>query len=109
MQARLTTSLRRMTTARETEAHLLSRCARMARDAVGQAQDQREANVFRLAAMVVQSRFPSESSRLMHASERYFATHPNERLAAQDVVRQGWVTSLPRLRDMLSIELHRPS
>lgn len=97
-----------MTTARETEAHLLSRCTLMAREDAGQAQDQREANVFRLAAMVVQSRFPNESSRLMHASERYFATHPNERLAAQDVVRQGWVVSLPRLRDMLSFQLRGP-
>jgi hypothetical protein len=69
------------------------------------AQDQREANVFRLAAMVVQSRFPSESKSLMLASERYFAAHPNERLAPAEVVRKGWVLSLPRLRDTLSHRL----
>lgn len=41
----------------------------------------------------------------MQASERYFASHPNDRLDAVAVVRQGWVVSLPRLRDMLSHQL----
>ena len=70
------------------------------------AQDQREANVFRLAAMIVRSRFPQESASLMQASERYFALHPEERLPSEDVVRRGWVLSLPRLRDMLSRQLY---
>ncbi len=92
-------------TAREAEAALLARCSVVAREAAQSAQDQCEANVFRLAAMVVRSRFPRESMCLLRASERYFAVHPNERLAAADVVRQGWVLSLPRLRDMLSHRL----
>lgn len=91
---------------RDAEAALLTRCAVAAREEALAAQDQREANVFRLAAMVVQSRFPHESTRLMRASERYFATHPGERLAPGEVVRNGWVFSLPRLRDMLSHQLH---
>ena len=94
-------------TARENESALLTRCAVAAREAAPAARDQREANVFRVAAMVVQSRFPSESGRLMRASEQYFATHPAERLASEQVVRKGWVVSLPRLRDMLSQQLHR--
>jgi len=61
--------------------------------------------VFQIAAMVLQSRFPRESDTLMQASERYFAAHPAERLGAVDVVRGGWVLSLPRLRDMLSHQL----
>lgn len=89
-------------TARDAESTLLARCSAVAREAAQSAQDQREANVFRLAAMVVQSRFPDESVRLMQASERYFASHPNEKLVPADVVRKGWVLSLPRLRDMLS-------
>jgi hypothetical protein len=51
-----------------------------------------------LAAMVVQSRFPGESKRLMQASEQYLAVHPDERLAPAGVVRNGWVSSLPCLR-----------
>jgi hypothetical protein len=93
-------------TARDAESTLLTRCSAVARETAQAAQDQREANVFRLAAMVVQSRFPSESARLMQASEWYFASHPNEKLALADVVRAGWVSNLPRLRDMLSRRLH---
>ncbi len=93
-------------TARDAESALLTRCTVVAREAEQSAQDQREANVFRLAAMVVRSRFPGESLRLMQASERYFASHPNDRLAPADVVRKGWVLSLPRLRDMLSHRFH---
>lgn len=91
---------------RDVEAALLSRCADVARESVRTAGDQREANVFRLAAMVVQSRFPRESQRLMRVSEQYFAAHPNERLAAAEVVGKGWVAGLPRLRDMLTHQLH---
>ena len=92
-------------TARDAESALLARCSAVAREVAQSAQDQREANVFRLAAMVVQSRFPSESMCLMRASELYFDSHPNERLAPADVVRKGWVQSLPRLRDRLSHQL----
>lgn len=92
-------------TPRDAESALLARCSVVARELAPSAQDQREANVFRLAAMVVRSRFPSESARLMLASEQYFALHPGERLAPADVVRKGWVLGLPRLRDMLSHRL----
>ena len=92
-------------TARDAESSLLARCSVAAREVANAAQDQREANVFRLAAMVVRSRFPSESMCLMQASERYFASHPEERLPPAEVVRKGWVVSLPRLRDMLSHRL----
>ena len=92
-------------TAREVESALLARCSADAREAAQVAQYQREANVFQLAAMVVRSRFPVESQCLTQASERYFASHPNERLASAEVVRRGWVMSLPRLRDMLSRQL----
>jgi len=92
-------------TARDAESALLARCSAVARELVQSALDQRETNVFRLAAMVVQSRFPGESKRLMRASEQYFAAHPHEMLAPADVVRKGWVLSLPRLRDRLSRQL----
>ena len=92
-------------TSRDVESALLARCSAIAREATQAAQDQREANVFQLAAMVVQSQFPAESKCLTQASERYFASHPNERLASAEVVRRGWVMSLPRLRDMLSRQL----
>lgn len=95
------------TSARDIESALLARCAAVAREAGQPAMDQREANVFRLAAMIVGPRFPGEAKSLMQASDRYFAAHPAERLAAAEVVTNGWVSSLPRLRDMLSQRLRR--
>jgi hypothetical protein len=92
-------------TAREMESALLARCAAVARAVAPTANYPREANVFRLAAMVVRSRFPGESESLMQASERYFAAHPDEKLAPAEVVGKGWIMNLPRLRDMLSRRL----
>ncbi len=91
--------------ARDAEAALLDRCRAAARGEVRAAQNQREANVFCLSAMVLRPRFPSESMCLMRLSEEYFASHPDEKLQSQDVVRRGWVANLPRLRDMLSHRL----
>ena len=92
-------------TARDVEAALLARCSVVARGGGASATDQREANVFRLAALVLHSRFPRESGCLMQASEHYFADHPDQKLAPAEVVRMGWVLGLPRLRDMLSQRL----
>jgi len=94
-------------TARETENDMLMRCVAAARSLTLVAQDQRDANVFRVAAMVVQSRLPREANRLMQVSEDYFLHHPADRLPAVAVVRNGWVFSLPRLRDMLSFKLSK--
>jgi len=87
--------------ARELEAAVLARCVAAARDTAQAARNQHEANVFRLAAIVVESRYPCESAALMRASERYFDVHPDQRLTAAEVVRRGWISNLPRLRDML--------
>lgn len=90
---------------RESEAVMLDRCRWGATRGAEGASDQREANVFRLAAMLVRARHPLSSAGLMAASERYFLAHPDERLAAEDVLRRGWLTSLPRLRDLLEAQL----
>jgi hypothetical protein len=95
------------TTARDAESAMLDRCCAVAQEGAQSAQDQREANVFRLAAMVIQSRFPSESKCLMQASEQYFSVHPSERVDPADVIRKGWVITLPRLRDTLTHRLNR--
>ena len=92
-------------TSRDVERALLNRCAAAAMGELAHASDQREANVFRLASMVLRPRMPSEAARLMTASERYFKQHPSDLLASGDVVRNGWVLSVPRLRDMLTMQL----
>lgn len=96
---------RKSMTSRDDERNVLGRCAAAARGDVMAAFDQREANVFRLAAMVLQSRLPVESGRLMHASDQYFRLHPTDKMSSAEVVRKGWVLGLPRLRDMLTMQL----
>lgn len=93
--------------ARDAEARLLARCAEVARGTFVSAQDGREANVFRLASLMADRQFSTAYRRLMAASQGYFAQHPDERLDPEDVVRKGWVVSLPRLRDMLREQLLR--
>lgn len=86
------------------EAAMLERCAVIAR-AQGKscaAEDAREANILRVAAMVIQSRFPAESKAMMQCAERYFAERPDDLRPVVDVIRNGDVISLPRLRDSLT-------
>lgn len=92
---------------REREDAMLNRCVAVSRLTLHppQAEDGREANVFRVAAMVIQSRFPTESKALMDCAVRYFEMHPEDLRPAADVVRNGDVISLPRLRDSLTRKL----
>ena len=92
-------------TARDFEALQLDRCATAARDTSLCAADQREANVFMLAASVMSSRFPQECESLWQACERYFSAHPGEQLEPDEVLRRGWVQDVSRLRLMLDRRL----
>lgn len=90
--------------ARERESAMLDRCLEVSRSIAAplRAENGREANVFRVAAMVIQSRFPVESQALMDCAIRHFESHPEDLRPAADVVRNGDVISLPRLRDALT-------
>lgn len=92
--------------ARADELALVERCCAVARGVTLDARDMREANVFRVAAMIVGPGQRAEAARLRRASEEYFAAMPGELLASAEVVRQGWVSSLPRLRELLDASLH---
>ena len=94
--------------ARDTEAALLDRCAAVAGQtapATQMAQNAREANVFHLAALVLRPHFPQAAAQWQQASRRYFAVHPQEQVDLPEIVRKGWVVSLPRLRNMLGQRL----
>ena len=88
--------------ARDIESELLDRCAEVALGGSLPAQNHREANVFLLSAKIIGHQFPSQAERLMQAGEKYFTIHPKDRLASADIVRNGWIISGPRLRDMLT-------
>jgi hypothetical protein len=91
--------------AREVERQLLTRCVLAARDPCASSADALEANVFRLAAMVVRSEFPLEWRNLTATSQRYFDAHPGTLSDPEEVVRKGWIANLPRLRDLLRAQL----
>ena len=92
-------------TAREVEAQWLASCLAAVRSPSAEAQGAQEANVFRVAAMVLASAWPRQAARLKALSDAYFEQHPADKLPVAQVVRNGWVLSLPRLRDMLSRQL----
>lgn len=96
---------------RDREAVMLDRCVLAARSVVVPigAENGREANIFRVAAMVMQSSFPTESKNLMACADRYFADHPDELAPVVNVIHQGDVISLPRLRDSLARRLNASS
>ena len=92
-------------TARQTEAELIAYCARVARGATVAVKDRREANVLAIAARVLGRRYPAEIAHLDAVSEGYLRAHEDERVSAAATVRNGWIVSLPRLRELLTREL----
>ena len=91
--------------ARDVEFEIISQCVDVARGVACLAKDQRAANVFNFAATVVRSRFPDESRRLTLASEHHFYQKPNDKVSLAVVVKNGWISCLPRFRDMLTSRL----
>lgn len=96
-------------TARQVEAELITYCARVARGAEFAVKDRREANVLAVAARVLSRRFPAEVAQLDAVSERYLRAHEDERVSAVATVRNGWIVSLPWLRELLTRELETMS
>ena len=86
---------------RDQEAEMLKKCVLVGRGECLAASNSAEANVFRVAAMLIESRFPLEANRLACVGEEYFAADPAAKLPAVEVIRNGWLISLPRARDLL--------
>ncbi|KZB70994.1 hypothetical protein AUQ43_09130 [Thalassospira sp. MCCC 1A01148] len=66
-----------------------------------------EANAFRVASMILRSKFPKEADRLLVASQNYFDINPDELVETAEALRRNWVPSLPRFRDFLSEKLNQ--
>ena len=90
-----------MSTARDIERAMLERCLQIATTPDDAPRDQAEANVCRLAGMIVDGRYPEAGARLFDAATRYFADHPEQQVASAEVVRRGWIISAPRLRYLI--------
>lgn len=87
--------------ARENEEKLIDRCSAVARGQSDAPVNEREANVMRIAAVVIESKFSEEPVRLRSAAKRYFAKHCLQPLSVDEVFERGWIITLPRLRDAL--------
>lgn len=57
--------------------------------------------VFKCAASI-RPNFPEAAKALDRASKAYLA-HPGEELPTQEVIRRGWLISLPRFRDRFGV------
>lgn len=90
-----------MSTARDIERVMLERCLQIAITPGDMPRDQAEANVCRLAGMIVDGRHPVAGKRLSDAAATYFADHPEQQVPSAEVVRRGWIISAPRLRERL--------
>ena len=93
--------------AREKEQAVVSRCVRIAKGSLTPISDAAEANAAKLAAGVLRSNFPLESSRLRTASLKYFFRFPESELPPQEIIERGWIPSLPRFRDLLEAAICR--
>ena len=93
------------TNAREAEEVLLTVCLEVAQGVREMPCSAQQANVMRVAAMVIGRSFPASQKRLSAAAARYFGAHPGEEVESAEIVRRGWVSNLPRLRDRLEHKL----
>ena len=93
------------TNPREAEEVMLMSCLEVAQGVRAMPCSAQQANVMRVAAMVIGKSFPVSHKRLSAAAARYFEAHPGDKVESAEVVRLGWVSTLPRLRDRLEHKL----
>lgn len=91
--------------ARDKEAALLECCVEIATATLDAPRNPVEANVCRVAGMILSHNLQDARRRLAQAATAYFAAHPSELLESAETVRRGWIINLPRLRDRLERRL----
>lgn len=91
--------------ARDKEAAMLECCVQIATATRDAPRTPAEANVCRVAGMILSHNLPDARRRLDEAATAYFAAHPSELLESGETVRRGWIVNLPRLRDRLERRL----
>ncbi|MEQ8392737.1 MAG: hypothetical protein RIB30_17245 [Thalassospira sp.] len=87
--------------ARDFEDDLLARCVAVARGELECASNQVEANVFEVAGLILQSKFPVTAEKLIVAAGIYFVGYPDQKLKVVEVVRKQWIYELSRFRNRL--------
>jgi hypothetical protein len=93
---------------RDAEDRVLDICVDVARGGRVHLDSEYLANVIWLASQVLRFQLPDAADRLVKAAERYFNHHQISRLPTPVVLQKGWVSTLPRLKDMLIFKLESP-
>ena len=93
--------LKEVSNPRDKEEILLSLCVKAAAGEITHVKNPIEANIFRVAGSVILNNYPLEAQRLTHLAKEYFISFPEHCLHASQIVRNEWIISYPRLKDML--------
>lgn len=93
--------------ARSFEDHLLTLCVQISSGCSAVNLSVEQANVCRVAAMVVDGNFPESAVLLRTAAATYFTDHPEQKFEVSEVIRKGWIFDLPRLRHSLERRLKK--
>lgn len=96
-----------MPSPREIEGQLLDRCFDVALGKSSIANNEIEANVFHVAWQILGHRHPTETTNLLKVANAYFEVWPDKKVPTVQAIRNGWISSLPRLADMLGDRFHR--
>lgn len=93
-------------TARQKEEELLAKCllAAQLKYPVLNAED---ASVFIVASKLIRGLFPLAASRLDQSGAAYFSASNTPPIKAEEMVRSGLITDLPRFRHMLEQKMKR--
>ena len=86
---------------RDKEEILLSLFVRVAAGEITSVNSPIEANIFRVSGSVILNNYPLEAQRFSTVAKEYFISFPEHCLHASQIVRNEWIISYPRLKDML--------
>ncbi len=78
-----------MSTACDNEQAMMERSRHIANIPSEDNSDQSEPNVFRLAGMIISTRYPASGERLFDAATASFTQHPDQQVPSAEVVRRG--------------------
>ena len=91
--------------ARDQEQASLDVCREIAMGEQVVLENEQQANVVYIAAMLCRTSDANISARLQKVAAVFFANNPEEQLSTQQTLQRGWIISLPRFRSMLERHL----
>lgn len=85
---------------RQTESDVVKRCIEVGTGG-SSAANRHDADIYRVAAQLLMTRYPIEAARLKQAAEHYFDASGHQPRSFSRVVEEGLVCNLARLRNLL--------